>query len=52
MYVQDRLREEGDRVWQLLQPGAHFCVCGDAGGMAPAVQEALLDTIAAKQAGF
>ena len=46
VYVQDRLREAGARVWRLLQGGAHFYVCGDAGGMAPAVQEALLDVIA------
>ena len=46
VYVQDRLREAGVRVWRLLQGGAHFYVCGDAGGMAPAVQEALLDVIA------
>jgi sulfite reductase alpha subunit-like flavoprotein len=46
VYVQDRLREAGARVWRLLQGGAHFYVCGDAGGMAPAVQEALLDVMA------
>jgi sulfite reductase (NADPH) flavoprotein alpha-component len=49
VYVQDRLREAGARVWELLQRGAHFYVCGDAGGMAPAVQEALLDIIAQHQ---
>jgi sulfite reductase (NADPH) flavoprotein alpha-component len=46
VYVQDRLREAGARVWRLLQGGVHFYVCGDAGGMAPAVQETLLDIIA------
>lgn len=48
VYVQDRLREAGARAWRLLQGGAHFYVCGDAGAMAPAVQEALLDIIAVR----
>lgn len=47
--MQDRLRQAGDRVWALLQAGAHFYVCGDAGGMSPAVQAALLDVIAERQ---
>jgi hypothetical protein len=45
VYVQDRLRESGDMVWSLLERGAHFYVCGDAAGMAPAVEHALLDII-------
>lgn len=45
VYVQQRVREAGRRVWELLEGGAHFYVCGDAGGMAPAVQAALLDVI-------
>lgn len=49
MYVQDRLRQASGRVWQLLQAGGHFYVCGDAGGMATAVQQALLDIIAEHQ---
>ena len=49
VYVQDRLRETGDSVWQLLETGAHFYVCGDAAGMAPAVEEALLVIIEAHQ---
>ena len=47
MYVQDRLRESGAHVWELLhQQGAHFYVCGDAGSMAGAVEEVLLGIIA------
>ena len=43
VYVQQRLREQGARVWRLLADrGAHFYVCGDASSMAPAVEEALL----------
>lgn len=45
MYVQQRLREAGDQVWELLERGGHFYVCGDAGSMAGAVEEALLDII-------
>lgn len=42
VYVQDRLRESGELVWNLLQDGAHFYVCGDAAHMAGAVEQALL----------
>lgn len=49
MYVQDRLRESGDLVWRLLRDGAHVYVCGDAAGMAPAVEDALLAVIARAQ---
>ena len=52
LYVQDRVRQAGGRVWELLQGGAHFYVCGDAGGMAPAVQEALLDVVQQHQVPF
>ena len=34
VYVQQRLRETAAEVWALLQEGAHFYVCGDAGSMA------------------
>ena len=45
VYVQDRLRESGKLVWQLLQEGAHFYVCGDAAHMAGSVEQALLHII-------
>lgn len=45
VYVQDRLRESGNLVWQLLQEGAHFYVCGDAAHMAGSVEQALLHII-------
>jgi sulfite reductase (NADPH) flavoprotein alpha-component len=45
IYVQHRLRERGREVWEWLEEGAHLYVCGDADGMAPAVQEALEDII-------
>ena len=52
VYVQDRLREHGQRVWQLLQLGGHFYVCGDAAYMASAVEAALLDVISSHQVLF
>jgi len=50
VYVQQRLREQGAEVWQWLQGGAHFYVCGDAERMAGDVQRALAD-IAAEHGG-
>lgn len=46
IYVQDRIRERGAELWQWLEQGAHFYVCGDANRMAKDVQEALLEVIA------
>ncbi|MEZ6938542.1 assimilatory sulfite reductase (NADPH) flavoprotein subunit [Aeromonas sp. S12(2024)] len=46
IYVQDRLREAGQVLYQWLEAGAHFYVCGDANKMAKDVQEALLEVIA------
>ncbi|GAX56523.1 bifunctional reductase [Streptomyces olivochromogenes] len=43
IYVQDRMREHGPRLWQWLQDGAHFYVCGDAARMAKDVDQALKD---------
>jgi cytochrome P450/NADPH-cytochrome P450 reductase len=39
-YVQDLIRAEGNRVWQLLEAGAVIYVCGDASRMAPDVRRA------------
>ncbi|MFJ9849418.1 molybdopterin-dependent oxidoreductase [Streptomyces sp. NPDC101150] len=46
VYVQDRMRENGARLWQWLRDGAHFYVCGDAGRMAKDVDQALKDVVA------
>ena len=46
VYVQDRLLEHGREVYQWLQAGAHFYVCGDAKSMAASVQLALQQIIA------
>ncbi|MFF2701520.1 molybdopterin-dependent oxidoreductase [Streptomyces cyaneofuscatus] len=45
VYVQDRMREHGPRLWQWLQDGAHFYVCGDASRMAKDVDQALKDIV-------
>ncbi|GAB2895593.1 bifunctional nitrate reductase/sulfite reductase flavoprotein subunit alpha [Streptomyces mayteni] len=41
VYVQDRMREQGSRLWSWLRDGAHFYVCGDASRMARDVDGAL-----------
>lgn len=45
IYVQDRLKENATEVYQWLQDGAHFYVCGDANRMAKDVQTALIEII-------
>lgn len=44
VYVQHRMLKQGAELWQWLQQGAHFCVCGDASRMAKDV-DATLKTI-------
>lgn len=46
IYVQDRLKENAHEVYQWLQEGAHFYVCGDANLMAKDVQQTLIEIIA------
>ncbi|WP_391528600.1 NADPH-dependent assimilatory sulfite reductase flavoprotein subunit [Photorhabdus akhurstii] len=45
IYVQDKLREQGEEVWRWIEEGAHLYVCGDANRMAKDVEHALLDII-------
>ena len=45
MYVQHRLLEHGEAVFEWLEQGAHFYVCGDAMHMAKDVEAALLSII-------
>ena len=45
VYVQDRMREHGARVWDWLRDGAHLYVCGDASRMARDVDQALRDIV-------
>ncbi len=42
VYVQDRMRESAAELWQWLQEGASFFVCGDASRMAADVDRALI----------
>jgi len=44
--VQQRIREQSAELWQWLDRGAYFYVCGDSQRMAPDVEAALLDAIA------
>jgi len=46
IYVQDRMREQGAKLFALLEQGAYFFVCGDAYRMAKDVDKALHDVIA------
>ncbi len=45
IYVQHRLLENSEAVWQWLEQGAHFYVCGDAAKMAGDVDRALHQVI-------
>ena len=45
VYVQHKIAEHADEVWNWLQQGAHLYVCGDATRMARDVETALLDVI-------
>lgn len=45
VYVQDKIVEDGEQIWQWLQEGAHIYVCGDANKMAKAVENTLLHLI-------
>lgn len=46
VYVQDRIQENAKEVFDWLEQGAYFYVCGDATRMAKDVENALLDAIA------
>jgi sulfite reductase (NADPH) flavoprotein alpha-component len=51
IYVQHRMLEQGKQLWDWLQGGAYFYVCGDAKHMAKDVHQALI-TIAQKEGGL
>jgi sulfite reductase (NADPH) flavoprotein alpha-component len=46
VYVQNRMQEAAADLWQWLEEGAHFYVCGDAKRMAKDVERALVDIVA------
>ncbi len=41
VYVQHKLYEKGSQIWEWLQQGAHFYICGEADPMAKDVESAL-----------
>jgi NADPH-ferrihemoprotein reductase len=43
IYVQHRLQEQGQDLWQLLQKGAYIYVCGDAKSMARDVNQTFVN---------
>ena len=45
IYVQHRLLENGEELYQWLEQGAHFYVCGDANRMAKDVEDALISIV-------
>ncbi len=45
VYVQQRILENAEQVWQWLQDGAYIYVCGDATRMAKDVHEALIQVV-------
>lgn len=45
IYVQDKMREARDELWQWIEGGAHFYVCGDATRMAGDVDLAMREAI-------
>jgi len=45
IYVQHRMRESAAELWQWLEDGAHFYVCGDASRMAKDVDAALHEVV-------
>lgn len=46
IYVQNLMEQAGEEVWQWLEKGAAFYMCGDANRMAKDVEKALLAIIA------
>lgn len=51
VYVQHRILEQAEQVWQWLQDGAYLYICGDATHMAKDVHEALV-VVAEQQGGL
>ncbi len=45
VYVQDRMIQQAPELYQWLEEGAHFYVCGDANRMAHDVHEALISVV-------
>ncbi|RVU86398.1 assimilatory sulfite reductase (NADPH) flavoprotein subunit [Leucothrix sargassi] len=50
IYVQNRILEQAEEVYQWLESGAHIYICGDMHRMAKDVHEALIEVVS-KQSG-
>ncbi len=50
IYVQNLMEQSGEEIWQWLEQGAHFYMCGDANRMAKDVEKTLL-SLAARYGG-
>lgn len=48
IYVQQRMRENSQELYNWLEKGAYFYVCGDAGSMAHDVESELVEIIASE----
>jgi sulfite reductase alpha subunit-like flavoprotein len=46
VYVQDRIKEHADLIWNALENNGHFYICGDGEHMSRAVESALESLIA------
>jgi sulfite reductase (NADPH) flavoprotein alpha-component len=44
-YVQDKMRDNGATLWEWIDAGGIFYICGDGKAMAPDVEAVLLDII-------
>lgn len=51
VYVQQRLTEQEELVWDLIQKGAYIYVCGDAKNMAKDVQRVLIGIVGQRSGG-
>jgi len=45
IYVQDRIKQRAEKIWQWLEDGAHLYICGNKDYMAKAVEAELLSLI-------
>ena len=45
IYVQNRIQENSGEIWEWLEQGAYFYICGDAERMANDVHKALIETV-------
>ena len=45
VYVQDKLKDQGSKVWELLGADGYLYVCGDAKNMARDVNKAMIGVV-------